>query len=266
MSAAALRAGIRIGGVSVGVRTDSPAFLGLLHERFAGFIEAPGEADFEFDVELAEVREGSPEDDVRVYRGEGGEWRIERGDFRAVLDPRARRGHIRQTANPYSIDSVLRIVHTLALAPEGGVLMHAASVVRGGRALVFAGASGAGKTTLARLAPPGVAVLSDEVSYVRREGPGYVAHGTPFAGELARGGENVSAPLEAIYLLRQGSAHRVDPVAPAEAARALLANVLFFAQDPALVRAVFDGVARLAEAVPVRRLTFRPDAGLWSVV
>jgi hypothetical protein len=146
------------------------------------------------------------------------------------------------------------------------MLMHAASVVREGRALVFAGASGAGKTTIAGLAPEGVRVLSDEVSYLRPGGGGYVAHGTPFAGELARSGENVSAPLEAIYLLGQGPRHRVDPVAPAEAVRAILANVLFFAEDAPLVRSVFEGAVRLAERVPVRRLTFRPDAGVWGVL
>ena len=117
---------------------------------------------------------------MRVYRREG-LWRIERGDFRAELDTRERRGRIRQTANPYSIDTLLRIVHTLALAPQGGLLLHAASVVRRGRALVFAGASGAGKTTLSRLAPNGTAVLTDEVSYVRRDGEGY----RPRAGWLA---------------------------------------------------------------------------------
>jgi hypothetical protein len=265
MSGQALRAGIRIGGVCVGVRTTSPDFLGLLHRRFAGFLDTAPEADYEFDVELAAPSGGSPDDDVHVFR-DGREWRIERGDFRAVLDARARRGRIRQEPNPYSIDSLLRIVHTLALAPEGGVLMHAASVVKDGRALVFAGASGAGKTTIASLAPQGVQVLSDEVSYVRPAGDGYIAHGTPFAGELARSGENVSAPLAGIYLLRQGPGHRVDPVPAADAVRAILANVLFFAEDPVLVRRVFEGAVRLAERVPVRRLTFRPDAGVWSVL
>ena len=139
-----------------------------------------------------------------MYR-ENGRWRLERGDFRAEWDPAARQGRIRQSANPYSIDTVLRIVHTLVLAREGGFLLHAASAVRNGRAFVFAGASGAGKTTLARLAPADADLLSDEISYVRRETGGYYAYGTPFAGELARAGENLRAPLESVYLLAQGS-------------------------------------------------------------
>lgn len=258
-----VQAVVRIGGVGVGLNTTSPAFVDLLEQRFAGFIEDGGARDYEFDVEIAEAPGSDPDADVRVWRA-GNAWRIERGDFRADLDPHARRGRIRQSANPYSIDTLLRIVHTLALAPEGGLLMHAASVVRGGEALVFTGASGAGKTTLSRLAPPGTAVLTDEVSYLRRDGAGYSAHGTPFAGELARPGENTRAPLAAIYLLHHAAENRVEPVAAAVAARAILSNVLFFAEDPVLVKAVFAAALELAERVPVRRLGFVPDARVWE--
>jgi hypothetical protein len=262
---AAFDARVRVGGVCVGLRTSSDAFAGILAQRFAGFMEPAGEADYLFDVEVVEPREDAADDDVRVWREEG-MWRIERGDFRAVLDPRTRRGRIRQDANPYSVDSLLRIVHTISLADEGGFLLHASSVVRGGGAQVFTGVSGAGKTTLSRLAPADARVLTDEISYVRREGAGYVAYGTPFSGELGRPGANVSAPLSAIYLLAQGPENRVEEVEPAAAARALLGNILFFAEDPTLVRRVFAAALDAVERVPVRRLTFVPDESVWEVL
>jgi len=266
VSLAAHRADIVIGGVRVGVRTSSASFLALLEQRYEGFIDRPGITDFEFDVELAEPSGDAADENVRVYR-DGHQWRIERGDFRAALDPIARRGRIRQSENPYSIDSVLRIVHTLALAREGGFLMHAASAVVDGRAFVFAGASGAGKTTISRLAPRGVRLLSDEISYLRRGVDSlYYAYGTPFAGELARSGENLRAPLAAVYLLEKGAANGVEPVDPAQAARAILANLLFFAEDAELVQSVFAAAMNLVEQVPVRRLTFLPDARVWDLV
>ena len=45
---------------------------------------------------------------------------MQRGDFRAEWNLKRREGWIRQCANPYSIDTVLRITHTLLLAMEGG--------------------------------------------------------------------------------------------------------------------------------------------------
>ncbi len=63
---------------------------------------------------------------------------------------------------------------------------------------------GAGKTTISRLAPPDANLLTDEISYLRPAARGYRAYGTPFAGELARPGENLSAPLAALYFLEKG--------------------------------------------------------------
>jgi hypothetical protein len=56
--------------------------------------------------------------------------------------------------------------------------------------------------------------LTDEISYVLRQGDQYVAFGTPFTGELAKLGENVSASISALYLLAKGNGNRVDPVSP----------------------------------------------------
>ncbi len=146
----------------------------------------------------------------------GGRWACERGDFRAEWEPASRTGRIRQTANPYSIDAVLRIVHTLVLARQGGFLLHSASAIRNGKAFLFAGVSEAGKTTISRLAPPDATLLTDEISYVRkRASSGYVAFGTPFTGELAKLGENVSAPIAALYLLAKGRRIASIPSRPA---------------------------------------------------
>jgi hypothetical protein len=262
------RADIVIGGMAVCVRTASPSFARLLAQRYAGFLAGEAPDACRLDVEIHdEGNEVSDEDgELKVFRSGAGTWRMERGDFRAQWDPVARAGRVRQSANPYSIDSVLRIVHTLTLAGRGGFLVHAASAVRGGRGYVFAGASGAGKTTLSRLAPGDARLLSDEISYVCPEDGGYFAYGTPFAGEIGHSGDNIRAPLAAIYLLRQGEVNRIETIGRGDAVRGLLANILFFAHDDELVAAVFDAAVALAERVPVRRLTFRPEAAVWDLI
>lgn len=258
---------VTIGATSIALRTSDEPFLRMLEERYQGFIDFSGSrrCDYEFDLEPESPEGLSPDDEVRVFRRDG-LWHLERGDFRAEWDPVARRGKVRQSRNPYAIDAVLRIVHTLLLATRGGALMHAASAIRNGKAYVFAGVSGAGKTTLARLAPGDVRLLSDEVSYVCKTAGGYRAYGTPFSGELARPGENLEAPLAAIYLLAQGAENRIEPVSQAAALRAILANTLFFARDEPLVRAVFNAGIELAQQVPVSQLTFVPDASVWELI
>lgn len=256
---------VEIGGMPVLVRTGSPEFFQILENRYGGFLNAAAQPVFEFDVDILPPGRITDEEDLSV-RFEGGRWVLERGDFHAELDPDLRRGHIRQSANPYAIDAAFRILHSLLLARQGGLLVHAASAVRNGRAFLFAGVSGAGKTTISRLAPPGATLLTDEISYLRREGGGYVAYGTPFAGELAKPGENLRAPLAALYLLAQGPENRIEPVGEAHAIRAVLESVLFFAQDAGLVGQVFDSVCELVRSVPVQRLTFVPDSRVWELI
>ena len=258
---------IAIGDVPVRINTSDPSFLQMLQERYAGFVNADDRAEFDFDVDLVAPVPADPDADVSVTF-ERGRWLLARGDFRAEWDPASRHGSIRQSANPYSIDGVLRIVHTLVMAKQGGFLLHAASAIRKGKAYLFAGVSGAGKTTISRLAPPDAALLTDEISYVRKnvEVNGYVAYGTPFTGELAKIGENTSAPVAALYLLAQGPENRSEPVGASQAGRELLANTLFFAADPALVQYVFQSACDFVNRVPVHRLTFLPDARVWEMI
>jgi hypothetical protein len=256
---------IEIGGLPVLVRAADSAFLGLLGNRYAGFLASTEHAEFEFDVDLTPPGSVGAEDDLRVLQ-QSGRWSAERGDFRAEWSPASNRGSIRQSANPYSVDAVLRIVHTLVLSRQGGFLVHAASAVRNGRAFLFAGVSGAGKTTIARLAPEDAILLSDEISYVKKQEGGYSAFGTPFAGELGKVGENICAPIAAMYLLAKGPENRIDAVACAEASRALLANILFFAKDAELVRLVFQSACEFVGRMPIYRLTFVPDASVWEMI
>lgn len=243
---------IEVGGMPVRVHTTSSEFVGMLTNRYA-------------DVDLVQRSFADPDADVRV-RHSHDLWSLERGDFRAEWNPASRSGWIRQSANPYSIDAVLRIVHTLVLARQGGFLLHSASAIRDSKAFLFAGVSGAGKTTISRLAPPDATLLTDEISYVRRLDESYLAFGTPFRGELAKLGENVSAPISALYLLAKGPENRIDPISPPEAARALLSNVLFFAEDEELVQATFHSALEFVSRVPVSRLTFVPDSRVWGLI
>lgn len=262
---------IDIGGMPIQIHTGSREFAALLQDRYGSFASASANPVFQLDIDLIPPRHTDADIDLTVTL-DSRRWIAERGDFRSEWNLESRCGWVRQSPNPYSIDCALRVLHTLLLAPEGGFLVHAASAIRNGRAFLFAGISGAGKTTLSRLAPPDVALLTDEISYVRRAtGPrmsegGYLAFGTPFAGELARIGENLHAPLAAVYLLVQGPENRIEPVAPAEAVRAMLRNILFFAHDDELVQLVFRAAFDFVAAVPVQRLVFTPDARVWELI
>jgi hypothetical protein len=257
---------IEIGGMAIALRTPHALLRGLIKDRYAGFVGNSSSPHFEFDIDLYEPSESTPADSELEVKIEAGEWLLRRGDFRARWHPDTRHGYIRQSYSPYAIDCVLRIVHSLILAKQGGFLVHAASAICGGKAFLFSGVSGAGKTTIARLAPRDATVLTDEISYVRRAGNRYLAYGTPFAGELARVGENQSAPLSALFLLEKGLQNKIEPIAPTQAVQRLLRNILFFADDAELVKLVFQSACEFASLVPIHRLVFVPDQRVWDII
>lgn len=264
-TAAAHATVIEIGGLPIRVLTEDISFLRLLQERYAGFLNSGAHASVEVNVNLVPPGRISEQEDVRVMR-EAGRWSAERADFHFEWDPRSGAGQLRQSANPYSLDGVLRILHTLLLARQGGFLLHAASAIRNDKAFLFFGRSGAGKTTIIRSAPRDATLLTDEVSYVRREGERYWAHGTPFTGELAKLGENVCAPIAALYHLVQAPRNELTLMKPGHAARALLESILFFAEDPELVKLVFQAACEVVCCLPVYRLEFKPDQRVWDLI
>jgi len=263
MAAARKVACVEIGGVPIALSTSDESFLDLLRQRYGGFLSS-SRPEFELKFDLSSTGPAS-DDDVHVRRS-GDEWILERGDFHARWDPRTGRGTVRQNANPYSLDSVLRILHSLILAQRGGFLLHAASAICDGRAYLFSGVSGAGKTTMTQLAPADITLLTDEVSYLRPSVDGYSAFGTPFAGELARAGENCAATVSALFFLEKGPENRIEELSSAEAVRRLMRNILFFAEDHVLVEKLLATACDFVGRVPIRRLTFYPDARVWDLV
>jgi len=265
MEQAGFAIGIAIGRLPLVLRTTDPAYAAMLRRHYANFLHPADSASICFDVTIVPAAIRADDADVEVVR-DGAQWRMRRGDFTATWNPAARRGTITQSANPWSTDSVIRIVHSLALAATDGFLLHAASTIRGGRAFLLSGVSGAGKTTIARIAPPDAIHLTDEISYVDRLDGQYTAFGTPFTGELNTAGANVAAPIAALYFLTQGGEHRSKPLAPEVALRRLMRNILFFAADPALTARVFQVACDFLAAVPARELIFKPDPGVWELL
>jgi|GEM_PF-386426 len=157
----------------------------------------------------------------------------------------------------YPLDQILLMNF---LAYRKGAVIHGAGWCRDSTGLVFAGVSGAGKTTISNLIhETGNGVfLSDDRIALRDIGGRFSMYGTPWPGE---GGfaENRAALLSSVLFLKKGRANRIRPLKPAEAMQHLFPVMSIPWYDRIETLQILDFCASLIEAIPMYELTFRPD-------
>lgn len=258
--------GLKIADLRTVILTGDPDVADLVKGRYTGFL-SEGAPYWRITIGVGPATAVPSAAGVVVRRNGGsGRFLVERQDFVGSVDLRERSGQV-VLAEPdeISLDCFLRVAYSLALVEAGGLLVHASSLMREGKGYLFCGPSGSGKTTVARLSPDAT-LLTDEISIVMVSDAHAFCYGTPFWGELARGGEHRSAPLVGIYFLHKAGRHAVEALRPRQSLERLLPNVLFFAREAELTARLLRISADLIEAVPCFDLSFRPDPGFWEVV
>jgi len=164
------------------------------------------------------------------------------------------------------LENFLRVLTAFYILEQGGVLLHASGVVRGGAAHLFFGPSGRGKTTVTHLSPEDV-VLSDDLSLVVRKGDGFEAAGIPFGMAHHRVPDSRdSFPIASLNSLIQSREVKRESLTGARALAELSASLPFVMQETRQSSQALEVIERLLAAVPAYRLWFRKDPSFWMVV
>ncbi len=164
------------------------------------------------------------------------------------------------------IENFLRLLYAHLCLRAGGLLLHAAGIIRHDLGYVFLGPSGSGKTTVARLSLDDT-VLSDDLIILKIQGSKVRLFGVPFRGDFLEAPRvNQSAGLHCLLALVQAPQHRVAGLIGPEAIARLLACVPFIITDVGRAQRVMTLCREIHERVPVRALHFRPDAGFWREI
>jgi hypothetical protein len=242
---------LSIGCVPLRFQMSDPQLFGAASARYAAFTGASAQP-IAIALNESAAPEGAPADFDYEFEG-------------AAL--RAFSSGIRfdGVRNQYALDSLLRVLLSWKLLGHHGFLLHAATVIRNGKACIFTGRSGAGKSTVASLSPEG-SVLTDEISLLRRENGVWCAYGTPFWGEFRAAGSNTSSPVAGIFRLAQAAENRVTALRPIVILRALLPNVLFFSTEADANRRLLEILSQAATEISGYDLAFRKSSTFWEVL
>jgi hypothetical protein len=257
---------LSIAGLTVSVTSDDAALIDGLRRRYRAF-RAVGAAQLTAHVRLVgHLRTSALLDTGTIFRE--GVLHFTAPGYEGSVDEEA--GEARLTVSSTQpveeVDYFLRVVCALLAFRAGGLLFHAAGIVRQGRAYLFFGHSGSGKTTVARLSADDV-VLNDDLVLLMPQEDSWIAHATPFWNpSQIRPAGPCSGPLAAMFRLVQDTEVYLEQMGPAQALAELVSNVPVIPADPARSIELLAVSRRLLDAVPVYMLHFLPDASFWDVV
>ena len=156
---------------------------------------------------------------------------------------------------------MLRIVFSQAIIPHAAVSMHASVVVNDGKAVLFMGKSGTGKSTHTRLwleHIPGSSLLNDDNPIVRIVGEEVIAYGSPWSGKT-HCYKNESAPAAGFVRLKQAPHNRYMPCEDIAAFKALLPGSSVLRQDKTLHSILCGTLIEIAGMTKVGEMECLPD-------
>jgi hypothetical protein len=189
--------------------------------------------------------------------------------------------------DPAGSDASLRYInrlfylayYTACLEKYGGdppaMLVHACGILRQGRALLFAGPSESGKTTIAGICrEKDGRVISDEMVLVSRpgsDGGAASVRSVPIIGGFPPG-LNITAPLSCILMLKRGERTRIRPLEPVEAYLRLISQTItpcYIGQREIkpILSLLADFSQKMVKSVPVYEMEFALDGdSLWQEI
>ena len=147
------------------------------------------------------------------------------------------------------------------LVEHGGFYLHSSAVVWEGRAYLFSGDPGMGKSTHTRLWQsvfgPGARVINDDKPALRLIDGVWYAYGTPWCG---KDGININekAPVAGVCFLKQAPHNAIRRLESQEALEYILKQTIWKFHDPVRLSAVLGHLDRFLKCIPVYELENLP--------
>ncbi len=174
---------IEVANIVTSLELDDSSLLQQLRETFSEF-ESNKLAEINLKINLVNNLEAQEFFPLGLsFSGE--EVIIRADEFFGRMDLSKRKGEV-DLLPPYakgSLANFLRNIYNILITREGGLILHAAGIVKDNRAYIFFGPSQSGKSTVAQLSKDYI-ILSDDLIVIKRINGSCKVFGTPYWDRL----------------------------------------------------------------------------------
>ena len=149
-----------------------------------------------------------------------------------------------------------------SLLQNNGLYLHSSAVEMDGKAYLFSGPSGMGKSTHTRLWQQvfgeSAQVFNDDKPALRRMEDGWYAYGTPWCGKDGIN-QNKKVPLGGICFLRRGKENSICRLDPLEASTYIISQTIHKFTDTKDLDLMLSHVEKLVSEIPVYEFFNKPE-------
>jgi hypothetical protein len=161
--------------------------------------------------------------------------------------------------------ALMNLYSSFAVHHQWGLLIHSSCVIDNGKAHIFSGQSGAGKSTAAKLSYPR-SLLSDEATLVKITPEEVQIFNSPFRSEIEADTFNGQIPLSSIQILYQALQNKREKVAKSDALFQLMDKVFFWPHSQEETSTIMRLMTNLVKQAPVYELHFQKNNTFWELI
>ncbi|AEI46278.1 hypothetical protein [Paenibacillus mucilaginosus] len=193
--------------------------------------------------------------------------RYDRGDYLLTVSRDFRRAQV-AVHDDFALNHALMLLYSGFIAHRGwGLMTHSSCIAQGSSAYLFAGQSGAGKSTAALLSRPRP-VLSDEAALIRVAPDGVRVYNSPFRSDSVWNAEErtLNCELKGYHLLRQSLEIKREGIRSSQALMYLMRTIFYWHYDPQETAKVISMCRTFVEKVPFYELYFQKNDKFWKEI
>lgn len=191
----------------------------------------------------------------------------ERSDYRIEWHLMNNQAHLFALNNLALKHALMNLYSAIITHQSWGLLIHSSCIEQDENAYLFAGSSGAGKSTVAKLSAPRN-IWSDEATILKLSEDEIRVYNSPFRSEMKTTSFSKVpyCKLKAIYLLNQSTDVRSTLVRTSDALLQVTGKVFNWPYAITESRKVIRMCKQLIETTPVHQLFFQKNNLFWELI